>query len=255
VSSRLRHLPGRYLSTSQLPVATPPSPLNPRFATYFFTFLHQWMSFMYLPFSRRHSSGPQKHLRHSLPLAQTSTGVEKNHANTPYERRSPSVPTPRSTSHHPPTPAATPGSPAVLTPTSTVASSSAGTSGVTPPVRQRKRRNNESAEAGPSSSTGGSTTPSTSRTRSGQRGSNGSKSSLHCSPTKKARLQTGKEASHQAVSPQAQQLHTRANIGAGMLLFSFIFPIRLLNKVARLLSRNSLIQGILKKKVGGTNIL
>ena len=35
VSSRLRHLPGRYLSTSQLPVATPPSPLNPRFASYF----------------------------------------------------------------------------------------------------------------------------------------------------------------------------------------------------------------------------
>lgn len=214
---------------------------------------------MYLPFSRRHSSGPQKHLRHSLPLAQTSTGVEKNHAKTPYERRSPSVPTPRSTSHHPPTPAATPGSPAVLTPTSTVASSSAGTSGVTPPVRQRKRRNNESAEAGPSSSAGGSTTPSTSRTRSGQPASNGSKSSLHCSPTKKARLQTGKEASHQAVSPQAQQLHSRANIGAGTftrLVFFVFFPVRLLNKVARLLSRNSLIQGALKKKkVGGTNIL
>ena len=129
---------------------------------------------------RRNSSGPQKHLRHSLPLAQTSTGVEKNHAKTPYERRSPSVPTPRSASHQPPTPAATPGSPAVLTPNTTVASSSPGTSGVTPPVRQRKRRNNESAEAGPSSS--GSTTPSTSRTRSGQPASNGNNSSLHSSP-------------------------------------------------------------------------
>jgi hypothetical protein len=170
---------------------------------------------------RRNSSGPQKHLRHSLPLAQTSTGVEKNHAKTPYERRSPSVPTPRSASHQPPTPAATPGSPAVLTPNTTVASYSPGTSGVTPPVRQRKRRNNESAEAGPSSS--GSTTPSTSRTRSGQPASNGNNSSLHSSPTKKARLQTGKEAIHQALSKPAHQLHSRANIGAGTLLFRFYF--------------------------------
>lgn len=55
VSSRLRHLPGRYLSTSQLPVATPPSPLNPRFASLtidciIFIFLHICMLFMYLPF-------------------------------------------------------------------------------------------------------------------------------------------------------------------------------------------------------------
>lgn len=31
ISSRLRRLPGRYLSTSHLPVATPPTPLDSRF--------------------------------------------------------------------------------------------------------------------------------------------------------------------------------------------------------------------------------
>ena len=225
VSSRLRHLPGRYLSTSQLPIATPPSPPNIRFAIYFYILTEMGGTHIFVyHLLRRNSSGPKKHLRRSLPLLQSNTGVEKKHAKTPYERRSPglSVPTPRSALHQPPTPAATPGSPAVLTPTTTVTSSSPGTSGVTPPVRQRKRRNNESVEAGPSSSAGGSTTPSTNRIRSNQPTSNGSKSSLHHSPTKKARLQTGKEAFHQAISPPAQQLHSRANIGAGTLQSHFV---------------------------------
>lgn len=160
--------------------------------------------------------GTQKHQRQSLPLP-GSTGVDRNHAKTPYERRSPSIPTPKSVFHQPPTPADTPVTPAVLSPTA-IDSCSAGNRGVTPPIRQRKRtRTNESVEAGPSSSAVGSTTPSTSRTRYCQPAVNGGNGSPHRSPTKKVRLQTGKEAFQSAISPP-QQLHSRANIGAGTSL-------------------------------------
>ena len=222
VSSRLRHLPGRYLSTSQLPVSTPPSPLNARLWKHdtIVSSCVQLISDSCI--YRRSTSGPQKRLRHSLPLPQASASLERNHAKTPYERRSPSVSASRSVSHQPPTPAAKPGTPTVITPTAG-GSTSAESVGATPPVRQRKRtRTNETAEAGPSSSSGGSTTPSTSRTRSGQPPSNGSANSLNPSPTKKARLQAAKEAFQQATSPQ---LNPRANIGAGMsliFLFSFV---------------------------------
>lgn len=146
--------------------------------------------------------------------------MERNHAKTPYERRSPSVPTPRSVSHQPPTPAATPGTPTVQSPTAGI-SSLAEPGSVTPPVRQRKRtRTNETAEAGPSSQADGSTTPSTNRTRSGQPSSNGSTNSLHPSPTKKARLQGVKEAFQQGTSSQH---NSRANIGAGTSLSLTLF--------------------------------
>lgn len=166
--------------------------------------------------SIRSTSGHHKRLRHSLPLPQASLGVERNHAKTPYERRSPSVPTPRSVSHQLPTPAATPGTPTVFSPASGI-SSPVQSSVVTPPVRHRKRtRTNETVEAGPSSQEGGSTTPSTSRTRSGQPSNNGSYSSLHPSPTKKVRIQGGKEAFQQTSSTQP---NPRANIGAGTSSF------------------------------------